>query len=263
MPPYAARRRGSRNIRGTAARPSGQVSPGQVRPPSGRTTCHHHRRCSARRGRCHHGRSEQPTVRRGAVLLDVLAEHRDQHGRDRHAPDRVTRAALGPAGLVDLAIVGPVAPGRRTDLAELQQPPSPLGQRALVQQEGQARGTGPAGSQHWSQPGGRPVIAADDEGRPGRRIPSPRISANPSGQPRWFLRISRSADRRGAGVGVYRISRSADRRPAGAGVYRISRSEDRRRAGAGIDCGDVGDGNARRDHGGDRSQAVAIQLRTK
>jgi len=75
---------------------------------------------------------EQPTIRRGAVLLDVLAEHGDQHGRDRHPPNGIARAALGLAGLVNLAVVGPITPGRRTDFAELQQAPSPLGKRALI-----------------------------------------------------------------------------------------------------------------------------------
>ena len=54
---------------------------------------------------------EQATIPRRAEQLEVLADHLDQDGQDRDAADGVARAALGPAGFVDLAVIGPVASG--------------------------------------------------------------------------------------------------------------------------------------------------------
>ena len=73
--------------------------------------------------------AEQPPILAGAEPLYVVTQQGDQFGRDGHIPGGpsgcgVPRASLEPAGLMHLAVVGEIPPGRWAGVGEDQPPPA-------------------------------------------------------------------------------------------------------------------------------------------
>jgi hypothetical protein len=81
--------------------------------------------------------AEEPPVLAGAEPLDVLAEHGDELGRDRHvaggaASGSLPGPAFQPSRVMNLTAVGEVPAGGRTGLGKDQAPPSPRRKVAAV-----------------------------------------------------------------------------------------------------------------------------------